>query len=96
MGDMNVPTRLLALLAAAVFLLPFAAHGQERARPLVVLLSIDGLKPDYVLEAEKHGLKVPNLRRLVADGIYSTGVTGVVPTVTYPSHATMVTGVSPA
>lgn len=62
----------------------------------VVLLSIDGLKPDYVLSADAHGLKIPNLRRLVEEGTYATGVTGVYPTVTYPSHATMVTGVSPA
>lgn len=62
----------------------------------VVLLSIDGLKPDYVLSADAHGLKIPNLRRLVEEGSYATGVTGVYPTVTYPSHATMLTGVSPA
>ena len=62
----------------------------------VVLLSIDGLKPDYVLEADAHGLKVPNLRLLVSEGAHATAVTGVFPTVTYPSHATMLTGVSPA
>jgi predicted AlkP superfamily pyrophosphatase or phosphodiesterase len=62
----------------------------------VVLLSIDGLKPDYVLSADAHGLKIPNLRRLVEEGTYATGVKGVYPTVTYPSHATMLTGVSPS
>jgi predicted AlkP superfamily pyrophosphatase or phosphodiesterase len=62
----------------------------------VVLLSIDGLKPDYVLSADAHGLKIPNLRLLVEEGAHATAVTGVVPTVTYPSHATMLTGVSPA
>ncbi len=68
----------------------------QAARVPVILLSIDGLKPDYVLEADQHRLKVPHLRRLVADGSYATGVTGVTPTVTYPSHTTLVTGVSPA
>lgn len=68
----------------------------QLSRPPVVLISIDGLKPDYVLEADKHGLKIPNLRRLLAEGAYADGVTGVLPTVTYPSHATMVTGVAPA
>lgn len=62
----------------------------------VVLLSIDGLKPDYVLEADAHGLEVPNLRLLVEEGAHAKAVTGVFPTVTYPSHATMLTGVSPA
>ena len=28
----------------------------------VVLLSIDGLEPDYVLEAGVHGLRIPHLR----------------------------------
>jgi predicted AlkP superfamily pyrophosphatase or phosphodiesterase len=72
-----------------------ATHAQAGRVP-VVLLSIDGLKPDYVLEADRHGLKVPNLRKLAADGAFATGVTGVTPTVTYPSHTTLVTGVSPA
>jgi hypothetical protein len=62
----------------------------------VLLISLAGLRPDAVLEAEKHGLKIPNLRRFVAEGAYSTGVHGVLPTVTYPSHTTLVTGVLPA
>ncbi len=62
----------------------------------VVLLSIDGLKPDYVLSADAHDLEVPNLRLLVSEGAHAAAVTGVFPTVTYPSHATMLTGVSPA
>ena len=61
----------------------------------VVLISIDGLKPEYVLEADAHGLKIPNLRRFLGEGTYSTGVHGVIPTVTYPSHTTLVTGASP-
>ena len=62
----------------------------------VVLISVDGMKPDYVLEADRYGLKIPNLRRLLAEGTHASAVTGVLPTVTYPSHTTMVTGVSPA
>jgi predicted AlkP superfamily pyrophosphatase or phosphodiesterase len=72
------------------------ADAQSPSRIPVVLISVDGLKPDYVLESEKHGLKIPNLRRLFKEGAYAAGVTGVTPTVTYPSHTTMVTGVSPS
>jgi predicted AlkP superfamily pyrophosphatase or phosphodiesterase len=68
----------------------------SQAPPTVVLLSIDGLKPDYVIEADKHGLKIPNLRKLLAEGAHAVGVQGVLPTVTYPSHTTMLTGVAPA
>lgn len=62
----------------------------------VVLISIDGLRPDSVLKADDYGLKIPNLRRMVSGGAYATAVHGVLPTVTYPSHTTLVTGVSPA
>ena len=64
--------------------------------PALLLISIDGLRPDAVLQAERHGLKVPNLLRMVSDGAYATGVRGVLPTVTYPSHTTLITGASPA
>jgi hypothetical protein len=70
--------------------------GAQGARVPVVILSIDGLKPDYVLDAATHGLAVPNLHRMITDGAFATGVIGVTPTVTYPSHTTLVTGVSPA
>ncbi len=60
------------------------------------MISIDGLRPDYVTAADAHGAKVPNLRRFLKDGTYAEGVIGVVPTVTYPSHTTLITGVWPA
>jgi predicted AlkP superfamily pyrophosphatase or phosphodiesterase len=62
----------------------------------VLLISVDGLRPDYVTQANEHHLRIPNLRRMLADGTYADGVTGVFPTVTYPSHTTLVTGVWPA
>lgn len=68
---------------------------QADAEPLL-LISIDGLHPDYVLQAQERGLNVPNLASFVTDGAYAKGVVGVIPTVTYPSHTTLVTGVAPA
>jgi len=61
----------------------------------LLLVSIDGLRPDYVLQADAHSLKIPHLRRVLQDGAYASGVRGVLPTVTYPSHTTIVTGVWP-
>ncbi len=78
----------LSILALA---LPCAAQ----ARP-VLMISIDGLRPGDVIEAEQRGLKVPNLRRLLDEGAHAEGVIGVLPTVTYPSHTTLLTGASPA
>jgi predicted AlkP superfamily pyrophosphatase or phosphodiesterase len=78
------------------FLTPPGRAQEPPSRPAVILISIDGLKPEYVLDADAHGLKIPALRRFLREGAYSTGVHGVVPTVTYPSHTTLITGVSPA
>ncbi|HET6343547.1 MAG TPA: ectonucleotide pyrophosphatase/phosphodiesterase, partial [Myxococcota bacterium] len=64
-------------------------------RPPVVMLSIDGLRPDYVLNAEKLGLRIPNLRALRDGGAFASGVRGVLPTITYPSHVSLITGVAP-
>ena len=80
-----------AMLAVALML----AAGSSAAAP-VLMISVDGMKPEYVLEADKRGLKIPFLRRLALQGSYAEGVIGVWPTVTYPSHTTLVTGVSPA
>jgi predicted AlkP superfamily pyrophosphatase or phosphodiesterase len=84
-----------ALPALAFLLLAIAADGRAPAAP-VLMISVDGLKPEYVLDADAHGLKIPFLRSLMHDGAYARGVTGVWPTVTYPSHTTLLTGLSPA
>lgn len=60
------------------------------------MVSVDGMKPEYVTQADEHGAKVPNLRRMMKEGTYAEGVQGVVPTVTYASHTALVTGVWPA
>jgi predicted AlkP superfamily pyrophosphatase or phosphodiesterase len=65
-------------------------------RPFVLLISVDGLKPDAITNAAAHGLVVPNLRAFMRDGMYANSVRGVLPTLTYPSHTTLVTGASPA
>jgi predicted AlkP superfamily pyrophosphatase or phosphodiesterase len=84
----------LSLLGLALSGWPVTA--QDKAAPLLVMISVDGLRPDYVTAADAHGAKVPNLRKFMKEGAYAEGVTGVVPTVTYPSHTTLVTGVWPA
>jgi predicted AlkP superfamily pyrophosphatase or phosphodiesterase len=54
------------------------------------------MRPDYYTRADAYGLRIPNLRALMARGRYAAdGMLGVFPTVTFPSHTTMVTGVSP-
>jgi predicted AlkP superfamily pyrophosphatase or phosphodiesterase len=81
----------LALVACAALL----AIPRASAAP-VLMISIDGLKPEYVTQADQKGLKIPFLRTLLARGTYADGVVGVWPTLTYPSHTTLLTGVPPA
>lgn len=91
---MNSAVRRIFLQLFSVFLL-IAASQSAFAAP-VLMISIDGLKPEYVTEADARGLRIPYLRTLLRDGTYAEGVTGVWPTVTYPSHTTLLTGVSPS
>jgi predicted AlkP superfamily pyrophosphatase or phosphodiesterase len=74
----------------------FVALATRAAAAPLLVISIDGMRPDYVTQAERHGLKIPYLRGMMTEGTYAQAVIGVQPTVTYPSHTTMVTGVAPA
>lgn len=59
----------------------------------VLMVSVDGLRPQE-WQRRDNGLELPALRGLAAGGT-SAAVTGVLPTVTYPSHTTLITGASP-
>ncbi len=61
----------------------------------LLLISIDGLDWRYLRDRDALGLQIPNLRSLLARSQVADGVTGVWPTITWPSHTTMITGVSP-
>lgn len=96
----------MALVAAAPVEMAWASNGtamaaaatsqaqQPQTRP-VLLISVDGLSPDSLFEADRLGLKIPTLRRLMREGAMARRVINVNPTVTNPNHTTMVTGVSP-
>lgn len=79
-----------ALLALA-WLLPLAASGQPFKH--LLLISVDGLRPEFYLDSR---WPAPQLQRLARQGAAAEGVVGVFPTSTYPSHTSLVTGVSPA
>jgi predicted AlkP superfamily pyrophosphatase or phosphodiesterase len=72
-----------------------AGPAMAQAAP-VLMISIDGLRPGDVLEADKRGFTAPALKKLVAEGVYASGVRNALPTVTYPNHTTLITGVWPA
>ena len=83
---------IAALLAATPALLLAAPAG---AHP-VLMVSIDGLRPGDVVEANQRGIAAPHLTEFLTRGTYATGVRNVLPTLTYPNHTTLITGVWPA
>jgi len=62
----------------------------------VIVVTIDGLVPETYLTPGAHGLAVPTLTSLVARGASSDGAESVFPSVTYPSHTSIASGVVPA
>jgi len=61
----------------------------------VIVVTVDGLKPEAYLTPDAHGLRIPILRHLVADGASSDGARSVFPSVTYPAHTSIASGVTP-
>jgi predicted AlkP superfamily pyrophosphatase or phosphodiesterase len=76
--------------------LALPGHAGATRPQHVILVSVDGMAPDYYAAPERLGARVPNLTTLKSGGAYAEGVEGVYPTVTYPSHTTLVTGMRPA
>lgn len=84
--------RSLCALAACwlAFLLAACAHAPPAGeRPLTVLISIDGFRPDYL----DRGV-TPTLSRLAAEGVRGA-MRPSFPTKTFPNHYTLVTGLRP-
>eukprot|EP01030_Chromulinospumella_sphaerica_P017895 gene17895-17738_t len=60
-------------------------------RPLTILVSIDGFRPDYLNAAD-----APTLSRLASEGVLSPqGMRPSYPSLTFPNHYTLVTGKRP-
>jgi len=72
-------------------------HSPQPPGPVrhVVVVTIDGLMPDSYVHPDAHGLRIPNLRRLVAEGASSQGALSVFPSLTYPAHTSIASGVTP-
>jgi predicted AlkP superfamily pyrophosphatase or phosphodiesterase len=77
------------LLAALVWPALLAAQSPHK----LLVISIDGLDARFLNEPALK-VKAPNIRALMRNGASAT-VVGVVPSDTWPSHASLVTGVSP-
>jgi predicted AlkP superfamily pyrophosphatase or phosphodiesterase len=92
-------SRLALFLLVSTCVSAQSIHAENQAKfPIkkapVVLISIDGLRPVDWLSASAEEL--PTLNSLREHGYFAQGVVGVTPTLTYPSHVTLITGSSPA
>lgn len=81
------------LLFLAVCLLVVSGCAQERIRdlrPTVILLSIDGMRFDYI-----DRFRPENLQRIAARGVRAKWLIPSFPTKTFPNHYTIATGLYP-
>src|ERR1035438_9546919 len=89
---MPLALALLALVAAVASAEagPTAAANSGR---IVVMISVDGLAAYYLDDPKA---EMPAMRALAAAGARATMMKASTPTVTWPNHTTLVTGVTPA
>jgi predicted AlkP superfamily pyrophosphatase or phosphodiesterase len=83
-----------ASLSASAQKAPLSVSAQKA--PLaqhVIIVTIDGFRPDFYEDTSWHAV---HLQELVKEGTHALEVNSVFPSVTYPSHTTIVTGVQPA
>jgi predicted AlkP superfamily pyrophosphatase or phosphodiesterase len=90
----RVVARFAVLLALSATLLSTARPQRASSESNhVVIISLDGFA-GWALDDPS--LPVPTLRRLAARGAIAKGMRPVNPTVTWPNHTSMVTGVTPS
>lgn len=78
------------ILLLCLSLIFFQSKAQEKKH--VIIISIDGFRPDFYREDK---WATPILHQLAKNGVSANGVRGVFPSVTYPSHTTILTGKMP-
>jgi predicted AlkP superfamily pyrophosphatase or phosphodiesterase len=86
---------LVALAASVPGSIPIAAAQRSSQRPQnhVVIITLDGFG-GWALDDPQ--LPLPTLRKLAAEGASAKGMRPVNPTVTWPNHTSIVTGVTPS
>ena len=91
--------RAVALLVLLLLSTAMPSGQQTPARPVtrhVVLISIDGLRPDYYLPGPSRRTRTPAIDALREAGSWAEGVLSQFPSLTYPAHTSVATGVRPA
>lgn len=63
---------------------------EHRDKPYLILVSIDGVKAEYL-----DRMALPNLQRVMQQGTRAKAMVPVFPTFTFPNHYSLVTGLTP-
>jgi len=94
---MNIPMKTITRFFAAAALLcllgcapQLTRNADKNAYTPLILISIDGYRADYL----KRGLS-PTLSALAADGVRAEALRPAFPSLTFPNHYTLVTGLNP-
>jgi Type I phosphodiesterase / nucleotide pyrophosphatase len=85
---------LLRLICASLLLCTAGAAAEPVRPPAdhVVLVSIDGLRPEFYRDP---AWPAPTLKWMRSGGVAAVRVRGIFPSTTYPSHTTIITGALP-
>src|SRR5260370_19177126 len=83
--------RAIVVVALAVAIAARSAQRAPVPDPIVILVSFDGWRWDYIDRAP-----VPNLKALAARGVRAKELIPSFPSLTFPNHYTIVTGLYPA
>lgn len=89
----RVSITLIALLALFCCSLSPAQNDGSAAKhgPIVVLITLDGFPARALKDPQ---LPMPTLRKLEAEGVHADAMQPVNPTVTWPNHTALITGVN--
>ena len=90
---MNSKRIIKTVAAAALMLASATVKAQTEQAKYVVLVTIDGFRPEFYLDST-YGMFT--VREMMKNGVATRGADPVFPSVTYPDHTTLVTGVTPA
>jgi len=83
----------LKRIAFAALLLLSSVAGYTQPVKHVVIISIDGFRPDFYRDPSWGAV---NMQQMAQGGISADGVNSVFPTLTFPNHTTIITGARPA
>ena len=88
-------TSIYTLIAALALVVGVKQQASAQApAKYVILVTVDGFRPEFYLDSVNYAM--PTVRELMKHGVAAKGLNPVFPSVTYPDHTTMVTGVTPA